>query len=430
MTSVTPTSTGFPLAVLVTIGDELLNGERVDTNGPWMARFLEARGLTIREILTVGDEEGAIVEALARALLRGQLVVTTGGLGPTSDDRTREAVARLLVLPLVESESVRVALERRYQERGLSGPPVPAQRMAQVPAGAEVLVNRRGVAPGLSLAAGDRRLVLLPGVPGEMQGLMESEVASRLGDWFPHLPSPTRIELVRTTGIAESVLAEALEAALADRASLPAVNVAYRPSIRGVELRFSAVGPDAEGALEQALRAAAPVLDPYRYEAASGDLAETVLDRCAERGWRLAVAESCTGGLLAGRLTAVGGSSRVFLGGVVAYHDDVKLALLGVTAELIRSHGAVSDPVVRAMARGAAERLGAEVTVAVSGVAGPGGGTVAKPVGTVCFGLHSPLGEWSWSERFSGDRDEVRERSAQYALQRLSEAANPVSPKG
>jgi nicotinamide-nucleotide amidase len=427
-TSLVPTDP--PSVVLITIGDELLSGERVDTNGPWMARFLEARGFAVREILTVGDAEDAILEALARALVRGRLVVTTGGLGPTSDDRTREAVSRLLVLPLREDETVRMGLEHRYRGRGLADLPARARRMAQLPEGAEVLVNGKGAAPGLALEVGSRRLVLLPGVPGEMQGLMESEVAPRLDRWFPQRPRPLRTVLVQTTGIAESVLAERLEAALVEGGRTPGVTVAYRPSLRGVELRFSAGGPDAEETLAQTLQAVAPVLEPHRYDVASGDLAELVLDRLAARQWRVAVAESCTGGLVAGRLTAVPGSSRVFLGGIVAYHDEVKSSLLGVPEEWIRTHGAVSDEVVRAMARGAAQRLGAEVAVAVSGVAGPGGGTPTKPVGLVWFGLHSPQGEWSWSERFSGGRDEVRERSAQYALQRLADAANPDPREG
>ena len=423
MTSLVPTSP--PSVVLVTIGDELMSGERVDTNGPWMARFLEARGFAVREILTVGDDEEAIVDALARALLRGRLVVTTGGLGPTSDDRTREAVSRLLVLPLREDEGVRDGLERRYRERGLLGLPPRARRMAQLPEGAEVLVNGRGAAPGIGLEVGSRRLLLLPGVPGEMQGLMESAVAPRLDRWFPKRPGSQRSVLIRTTGIAESVLAERLEVALGEGGGGAGVTVAYRPSLRGVELRFSASGPEAEEILAETLRTVAPVLEPHRYDVASGDLAELVLDRLAARQWRVAVAESCTGGLVAGRLTAIPGSSRVFLGGIVAYHDEVKSSLLGVSQELIRTHGAVSDPVVRAMARGVAERLGAEVAVSVSGIAGPAGGTPTKPVGLVWFGLHSPEGEWSWSQRFSGGRDEVRERSAQYALQRLAVAANP-----
>jgi PncC family amidohydrolase len=159
-------------------------------------------------------------------------------------------------------------------------------------------------------------------------------------------------------------------------------------------------------------------------------LVELVLGCCGVRGWRVAVAESCTGGMVTARLTDVPGSSQVVLGGVVAYHDRVKTGLLGVPAELIRTHGAVSGPVVEAMARGAARGLGAELAVAVSGVAGPGGGTPEKPVGLVWFGLHSPEGEWSWEERFPGDRDEVRRRAVRYALRRLAEAANPGTSEG
>jgi nicotinamide-nucleotide amidase len=436
-----------PHAVLVTIGDELLSGERQDRNGPWMAAFLGGRGIPVREILAVGDGEDEIVEALARALLRAPLVLVTGGLGPTRDDRTREAVARLLSLPLREDEGLLRRLEARYRDQGLPGMPERARRMTVVPEGAEILANGKGSAPGLALRAGGRRLVLLPGIPGEMRALVEEEVAPRLDAWFPGRPAAPASTLVRTSGIAESLLAQALEEALAGEAGedalageegraregvgdAPPVAIAYRPSLQGVELRFSAAGPGADAALARALERVEPVLRPYRYDAPSGDLAEVVLQRCAGRKWRLAVAESCTGGLLAARLTGIPGSSAVFLGGVVAYHDQVKSDLLEVPPEMIRAHGAVSEEVVVAMARGAARRLGAHLTLSVSGVAGPGGGTPEKPVGLVWFGLHGPDGDRSFRARFPGDRAEVRARSVQFALERLAEASNPPPGNG
>ncbi len=421
-----------PHAVLVTIGDELLSGERQDRNGPWMAAFLGERGIPVREILAVGDGEEEIVEALARALLRAPLVLVTGGLGPTRDDRTREAVARLLSLPLREDEGLLRRLEARYRAQGLPGMPDRARRMTVVPKGAEILANGKGSAPGLALRAGGRRLVLLPGIPGEMRALVEEEVAPRLDAWFPGRPAAPVSTLVRTSGIAESLLAQALEEVLDGEGvgDAPPVAIAYRPSVQGVELRFSAAGPGADAALARALERVEPVLRPYRYDAPSGDLAEVVLQRCAGRGWRLAVAESCTGGLLAARLTGIPGSSAVFVGGVVAYHDQVKSDLLEVPPEMIRAHGAVSEEVVVAMARGAARRLGAHLTLSVSGVAGPGGGTPEKPVGLVWFGLHGPDGDRSFRARFPGDRAEVRARSVQFALERLAEASNPPPGNG
>jgi len=426
---VTPFDPNVPVPLFIlTIGDELLSGERVDLNGPWLARTLEPLGFVVREMLTVGDEEGPLMDALSRALLLGGLVVTSGGLGPTSDDRTRDVVARLLGRPLQVDPDIVAQLEQRYRARGLPGTPEPALKMAGVPLGAETLPNPRGVAPGLAIAEGNRRCVLLPGVPVEFKAIVESAMIPRLDAWFPHrAPGPVSA-LVHTTGIAESVLSGQLEPALAEGGGLAGASWAYRPSLRGVELRFSAVGGEAPAVLQELLRRAEPVLAPYRIEAGSGDLAEWVLRLCGDRNWRIALAESCTGGMVAARLTAVPGSSRAFLGGVVAYDNRVKQDLLEVPATLLNQHGAVSGPVVEAMAQGVARRFGAEVALSVSGVAGPGGGTEAKPVGEVWFALSSPLGGVSWRQRFPGERDEVRERATQHALHRMAQALAGSSP--
>jgi nicotinamide-nucleotide amidase len=408
-----------PPAVLLTIGDELLVGDRVDTNARWLAEALTAASFRVVEILSVGDDEAEIQDALSRADTRasGGLLVVTGGLGPTLDDRTREAVAAHRGLPLDEDGAILESLAARFLARGYTELPPLNRRIARVPRGARVLPNPVGSAPGLELSPrpGGALVYLLPGVPDEMKAIFTDAVLERLDIHFPHRPAPPLVEIVRTTGIPESGLARALEACLE---SVPGVNLQYRPAVEGVELRFSAQGPAAEERLALALAAAEPVLAPWRYGGRASTLEAAVLEACRAAGWRLAVAESCTGGMLGGRLTSVPGSSDVVLGGVVAYHNRVKTDLLGIPEEFLALHGAVSAPVAEAMAAGVREAMGAEVAVSITGVAGPGGGSEYRPVGTVWFGL-ACIGAPVRSQRafFPGNRDEIRRRAVQHALQ-------------
>jgi nicotinamide-nucleotide amidase len=415
-----------PGAVLLTIGDELLLGDRVDTNGGWLAAFLSAAGFRVQMILTVGDDVPAMHSALSRAVevAAGGVVVMTGGLGPTTDDVTREAVASWLGVPLQEDPAILETLEARFRQRGFANLPLPNRRLAQVPEGAEVLPNPAGTAPGLALSLAGRGpaggwLFLLPGVPVEMRALMEQEVGPRLARLPGPRPAPLASAVVRTAGIPESALAEMLEPLTG---GTPGILVQYRPSWEGVELRITASdGPDA---LEGFMSRAAHILEPWQYGGAESSLAGAVLARCEAMGWTIAVAESCTGGLLGARLTAVPGSARVFLGGVVAYANDVKVGLLGVEETTLAAHGAVSEIVARQMAEGVRARLGATVGVSITGVAGPGGGSPHRPVGTVCFGLADTDQGWvSEQVHFPGGRDEIRERAVQHALRLIDQGA-------
>ena len=402
---------------LVTIGTELLLGLTVDTNGAEIARALSAVGVRIVRRTSVGDRADEIREAVRTALVRTGAVLTTGGLGPTRDDITKKVVAELFGAPLDFDEAVWGHLVERFTRMGRT-PAASNRSQAEVPRGATVLRNLWGTAPGLWLEAplpeeraGAPGLVLmLPGVPGEMRKLIEHEVAPRLLERAGH--RVIRSRLVRTTGIPESTLAERMGDIEREVAPL---TLAYLPGLDGVDLRLSAwrFPPD------EADR---------RLDAAAADLAALVLVAARARDVRIATAESCTGGLVGARLTEIPGSSDVYLGGVVAYANELKTGLLGVEPAVIEAHGAVSEAVAVAMARGALERVGGDAAVAVTGIAGPGGGSEAKPVGTVWLGVAADGRVEAHHARFPGSRHDIRARAAQAALFLLNRRLRRTPP--
>lgn len=417
-------------AVVVSVGDELLSGRTVDTNAAWLGRVLGEAGVPVARRLTVGDGADEIISAVRTALAGAELVVVTGGLGPTHDDRTLEAVAALLDLPLEVDPGLLEALIRRFRARGFEEVPASNTRQARVPRGGHVLPNPRGTAPGMLLEAQGRWIVLLPGVPREMQGLVEGEVLPRLSGLLPGRLRPVHVRTVTTTGIAESALADRLRPVL-EGGGLGGVDLAFLPRVTGVELRLSARegadgGAGAEARLDRAREALIRVVDPWSYE--GPDLVDDVAEALLAQGLRLATAESCTGGLVGKRLTDRPGSSAWYVGGVVAYHNDLKRALLDVPLPVLEEHGAVSEVVARAMASGAARRLAAEAAVAVTGVAGPGGGSPDKPVGTVWIAARVGEREVAELARLPGDRHDVRERSAQAALFLLLRTLRETGP--
>jgi nicotinamide-nucleotide amidase len=409
---------------LITIGDELLLGFTVDTNAAHLARELAAVGIEIVRRATVGDAADAIAAAVGEALDRTGAVITTGGLGPTSDDMTKPSIAALFGRTMRLDESVLAALTERWAKRGLPMPlPAPNRQQAMIPDGARILVNRHGSAPGIWLEDERHRWVaMLPGVPREMRGMLGDELLPLLVARYAGVADMgvVRSRTVRTTGIAESLLAERLGSLAGGMDGMP---LAYLPSVDGVDLRLTARGVPAEIA-DASLAAGESLLRDrigghYVYGTGNQDLAAIVLDLCRARGVRVAVAESCTGGLLGGRLTAVPGSSEVFWGGVIAYDNSVKTSVLGVDADTLAREGAVSNAVAEAMADGVRARLGTEIGVAITGIAGPGGGTPEKPVGTVSIGWSGIGTRRSAQSRLFGDRDEVRHRATQAALNGL-----------
>lgn len=419
------THAAVPEAALVTVGDELLLGRTLDTNAAWLGQELAALGVVVRVHHTVGDDAHDIKESVRDALRGTDLVVVTGGLGPTRDDLTLPAVAELLGRRLVQDAALLARLERRFREGGFDRLPEPNRSQALVPEGARILPNTRGTAPGLALEQGDALVVLLPGVPQEMRGIFQDVLRDLLEVRFGARLAPVLHRTLHTTGIPESRLAELVEEVLP--ADLGPVSIAFLPDPLGVDLRLTARGAAADasrrvGEIERLLR---PVLAEWTFEAPSGDLAESLIERLRGRGATLAVAESCTGGLLGHRVTSVPGASEVFLGGVIAYADEVKIEMLGVRREDILADGAVSRTVACAMASGVRERFGADAGAAITGVAGPAGGSPAKPVGTVWCAVSLSGETRALVKRFPGDRVGVQQRAAQEALRLLHAALVP-----
>ncbi len=401
---------------ILTIGTELLLGFTVDTNSAEIAQLLAPAGVRVARRTAIPDHPRTIESALADALARTGAVITTGGLGPTRDDITKKSVAGLFGLPLEFRDEIWQELEARFARYGR--PLAVSNRcQAEVPRGATVLPNPRGTAPGLWLEGKPGLAILLPGVPVEMRGLMTGEVVPRLAARASG--SVIQSRTLRTTGIAESTLAELLDDI---DAPIAPVSLAYLPGLLGVDLRLTAwdLGPDrAAECLAAAAHRVQERAGRYIYAEGTADLAARVLDAARATGNRLAVAESCTGGLLGGRLTAIPGSSDVFEGGVIAYSDAVKTAHLGVDPALIREHGAVSEPVCRALAHGVAERFGATLAMAITGIAGPSGGSPGKPVGLVWYASLAGGEIQARSYVFPGSREEIRTRAAQAALFQL-----------
>jgi nicotinamide-nucleotide amidase len=412
---VAPTGTSVEL---ITIGEELLLGFTIDTNGAFIARELAAVGVSITRRTSVGDDGSAIASAVREALERTGAVITTGGLGPTSDDMTKPHIAAVFGRGMRRDEAILEALRERWKARGWGGSlPRTNEQQADVPDGATILTNRHGSAPGIWLEDARGWVAMLPGVPREMRGMFAEELLPRVRDRLAATGAATVVlsRTVRTTSIAESALAD-LITPIAER--LKGVTLAYLPHWPGVDLRVTARGDaaEAERAVTAAVATLREVVGAHAYGEGADDLAAVVLDLCRAQGAQVAVAESCTGGLLGGRITAISGSSDLFRGGVIAYHNAVKVADLGVAEATLAAHGAVSVETAREMAMGVRARFGCDVGVSITGIAGPGGGSAEKPVGTVCCGVDIRGEVVAHRRQMVGDREEVRQRSTQWAL--------------
>ncbi len=404
---------------VLTIGTELLLGYTVDTNAAELGRALAAAGAEITRHTTVADRPEAIRASVAEALDRTGFVITTGGLGPTRDDMTKTVVAELLGKRLMLDERLLATIRARFDRMGR---PMPASNrtQAEVPEDAVILPNARGTAPGLWVEdARGRTVVLLPGVPREMQGLLVEEVLPRI---VARQGGDRRVVLsrtVRTTGVSESALAERVGPIEADIAPL---TLAYLPSVEGVDLRVTAWGLELEDAAARLTAVVARLkvaVGEHGYGEDDADLAAVLLEALRRGRHRLAVAESCTGGMLGERITNIPGASDTFIGGVVAYADVIKTAALKVPLETLEAYGAVSEETVRAMAEGAQRLFSADCTIAVTGIAGPGGGTPEKPVGTVWLAARVHTTTRALKRVLPGDRDDVRRRAAQAGLDLL-----------
>jgi nicotinamide-nucleotide amidase len=405
-----------PRAVAVVTGSELVRGERTDRNGPFYMREALTLGLQPGRILVVGDDPAELRDALSVGA-EADVCLVSGGLGPTHDDRTVELVAEIAGVPLVVDQ----VLERQIEEVSRTiasrlGRPyhdftAGVAKQATVPEGATVL-GIAGTAPGLVLATATCVFVVLPGPPGELRRLWPRALETdALRAVLARTAAPTR-RVLRFYGASESAVARALAAAGGDGDGVE-VTICARDFEIHVDL---VVEPGAEEHADRLADAIARPVDRYLFATGESAIEELVLERCRARGLTLATAESCTGGLIAARLTDVPGSSDVVRGGVVAYANDVKTVALDVPDDLIAVHGAVSAEVARAMARGVRARLQADIGIAVTGVAGPGGGTPEKPVGLVFLHASGPDGELAQRFELPGEREWIRSRAAVAAL--------------
>lgn len=404
-------SNSSPRQVLViNVGDELLDGLRENGHLLWLGEHLARRGLPITRSLVVRDDASEIARAVGEAWGAYDLIVTTGGIGPTSDDHTREAVAGALGLSLTHVPAAEQALRDRFK---MIGRKVAAADLSQcyVPSGADSLPNPRGTAPGVFLHRDGRALVMLPGPSLELRPMFEDEVVPRLRQVGCACQGEAYVQ-VRTFGIGAVPLEAIVRPLLA-----PGMALTFGTHTGVVDARISSAGSGATA--EQLCEVARMVRDAVGEDfVATGHacLATLVVEQLRSLEKTVALAESCTGGLLANAFTDIPGASKVFAGSAVCYANDAKVNLLGVPECLIAQHGAVSAECAAAMATGAIEKFGSDYAIAVTGYAGPGGGTDADPVGTVYFGYASPTGVWSQRVAIPGDRRQIKQRAVNTAL--------------
>ena len=406
-------------AAIIAVGSEMLTPEKIDTNSLYITEVLNDLGIPVAFKSIVGDSRAELTAHVAHALSRHRVLILTGGLGPTDDDLTREVVAEHLRLAMHEDASIIEAIEARFARRGWKMPEV-NRRQAQVPEGATVLANPNGTAPGLWIEHGQSLIALLPGPPREMKPMMDGEVRARLSRRAGGVRLLRR--LVRVGGKGESAVEEVVQPIYATwLKQQPPIETTILAGLGQVELHLSIVATDtdrANAALDAAVSQLAAALGPDLVSRDGTTLEAVVGNLLRERGWRLALAESCTGGLATSRLTDVPGSSDYIERSVVAYSNTAKTELLGVDPELIAAHGAVSEEVAVAMAAGIQHNAGVNVAVAITGIAGPGGGSEQKPVGTVCIAVVASEVRVR-TFRFPGGRDMVKQLSANAAIDML-----------
>jgi len=402
------------LAEIITIGDEILIGQIVDTNSAWMAQKLNLIGVKVKQITSVSDEGEHIAAALAQAEERADIILITGGLGPTRDDITKQVLASYFGMGMRRDKATLEQVKQFFEK--LNRPLIESNmQQADVPDGCLVIQNRNGTAPCMWFDHNGKVIISMPGVPFEMMYLMEEEILPRLSSKF-ELPVIYHKTLL-TAGIGESFLAAEI---LTIENALPAhIRLAYLPKLGQVRLRLSGTGSD-ELMLKSEVESYVTLIKGKvgKYVVAEEDIAleKALLNKMGERGLTLSTAESCTGGHIGQLVTQHAGASAVYQGGAIVYANELKMSVLGVPAETLARYGAVSEEVALAMAHGARERFGTDYSVAVTGIAGPGGGTPEKPVGTVWIAVAGPQGVKARHFIFGEKRQQNIERSAIAAL--------------
>jgi len=401
-------------AEIIAVGSELLTPYRLDTNSLYLTEKLNALGIEVRFKTVVGDDRERLARVLRAALDRSNLIILTGGLGPTEDDVNREVVAEALARPLREVAAVRKSLEERFARLGRAMSPNNA-RQALVPEGAEWLENKKGTAPGLWIEEDGVHILLLPGPPHELEAMFESACLPRLA----RLSTGERLlsRVYKVVGLPESEVDQRIAPIYTAYTSVTTTILAVAGAIE-IHLRARAANEDEAQALLTELGDKIELaLGDHVFSTRGESLEQIVAMYLNMKQKSVAVAESCTGGLLSERLTRVPGSSGYFLGGVVCYGNDLKTKLAGVPPALLETHGAVSKPVAQAMAEGIRSRSGANIGIGITGVAGPSGGTPEKPVGLVYISLADERGTQVREFRFPGDRDRIRHWATQAALE-------------
>ena len=400
-----------PIAELLTIGTELVTGSTVNTNAAYLGRELTKLGLKVEYQSACRDEQDAIHSVLRLALSRSDVIFICGGLGPTPDDITRECIADFFRVPLAFSKKQYAEIRRRYRLRDKKVPSI-VKRESYFPANARPVFNQFGIALGFIIEKRERSLIALPGVPGELTRLFESRILDYLRGRFPNL-EPLSVLVVKTVGLSEPSIMKRLGRAFFE---MGAFQFGIYPETGQVSLRIYA---DSSAVTRRLKRWIARVLGSDIYSFADESLESVIGKDLKAKRWTVSAAESCTGGRIAERISSVPGASAYFKGGVVAYHNGVKSNVLGVPEKTLEKWGAVSKQVALEMAQGIRRRLGSTLGLAVTGIAGPTGGSTKKPVGLVYIAIATAEKSRVWEERFGGDREHIQTRAAIKALEYL-----------
>lgn len=400
-------------AAIIIIGDEILLGQVKDTNSSHIAESLVNVGVRIKKILTIGDNEEAILSALNETSGNYDHIFVTGGLGPTKDDITKHAFLKFFGGELVLDENLLAELKSRFESRGWKFHDSNLGQ-AEYPDSCEVIPNERGSAQGMLFSGNNSKYFVMPGVPHEMEGILHGWIIP----YLKNEPTDTYLKYISigTIGISESGLSEIIEPL---RSGLGLIEIAYLPGYYGARLRLTAEGIDeseVEERLDLALTVINDKIEKYTYSTNGESLSEVIGDLMREKGLTLSISESCTGGLVQDHITDVPGSSDYYIGGVVSYSNDSKINFLGVKPESIERFGAVSGEVAEEMAKGVRKKMGSDIGLSVTGIAGPGGGTKEKPVGLVYIGYSDKKTSSSNKYLFGGDRMINKKRSAGTAL--------------
>ena len=401
------------LAEIISIGNELLNGNTVNSNATYISKKLHENGIITGYIQVVGDVTIAIRQALDLALARSDVILLTGGLGPTPDDITRTVVADYFGHKLIFDEQIYDNLKKRFARRGIPIPEV-NRNQAMVPEGVELIPNRKGSAQGMIFRRKQKSVFVMPGVPMEMKGMMENTVIPKLREMCPDCR--VKVDFIRSTGLAESVIYQKMDSELNQFTSY---EIAFLPNFSGVDLRVVRKGEDITDnqKFKKFLKLLDDEIGDAIYAREDIELEEVLGKLLRERKLTISLAESLTGGLVQHKLTQIPGSSDYFMGGIVSYSNEAKMELLGVRESSLKKYGAVSELVAKEMAEGVRKRLGTDIGISTTGIAGPTGATATKPVGLVYLALSAKDIVIARKQVFGPDRNSVKQRSAQAALE-------------